>query len=437
MSWGVALRNAVGLGLSGIPSLSSGNKSPTLQFNFRNTSTLSPLITFTRASNATYFDSTGTLQTATSNTPRFDYSPSTLESLGLLIESQRTNGIRNSTAAGGSAGVLPTNWTSNIPIDGLTMTISAPGVESGITYIDLRIQGTTTLARATINLVGFENTTTIAALSGQTWTSSAFVKLQAGSLSGFNSVGVQISERAAAGTNLASSGANFTPTSASLASQRRSVTRLLTNASTAFVTQNIILSYPLGAVIDATFRVGLPQTEQGAFASSPIQTSTTALTRAADSATVTGANFSSWFNNVEGSFVIDFGPYGNGGASVNAGLFQIDNGTSTESIRDFVGSAVSPVFQVSVGGVNQAYLSAGTLSSTAVSKIASSYQANYFAKSANGAVAEFDASGSVPTVSNMILGSGSGGVTPINGYLRSFSYYSKALSNQKLQSLST
>lgn len=64
--------------------------SPTLSLNFL-TGTLDPRITFTRASGATYTDSTGTLKLATSNTPRFDYDPVTLSAKGLLIEEQRTN----------------------------------------------------------------------------------------------------------------------------------------------------------------------------------------------------------------------------------------------------------------------------------------------------------------------------------------------------------
>jgi hypothetical protein len=53
-----------------------------------------PAITFTRASNATFFDANGTLQTAANDTPRFDHSGGS--SLGLLIEEARTNLLLNS-----------------------------------------------------------------------------------------------------------------------------------------------------------------------------------------------------------------------------------------------------------------------------------------------------------------------------------------------------
>ncbi|MFM6192892.1 MAG: hypothetical protein ACKPFF_10615, partial [Planktothrix sp.] len=86
---------------------------PTLDLNFALTKSLDPRITFTRASSGTYFDSNGVMQLASANTPRFDHNPNTKESLGLLIEEQRTNSIRNNTMQGavaGTPGTLPTNW---------------------------------------------------------------------------------------------------------------------------------------------------------------------------------------------------------------------------------------------------------------------------------------------------------------------------------------
>jgi hypothetical protein len=54
------------------------------------------LVTFTRASSGTFVDSAGVLQTATNDVPRFDHNPTTGESLGLLVEEQRTNLLLNS-----------------------------------------------------------------------------------------------------------------------------------------------------------------------------------------------------------------------------------------------------------------------------------------------------------------------------------------------------
>ncbi|MDD3021193.1 MAG: hypothetical protein PHX61_09500 [Alphaproteobacteria bacterium] len=77
--------------------------------------------TFTRNSVATYFDSTGTLQTALVNQPRFDYDPVTHSPKGILIEERRTNLLTNTQIIT----AVPTNGTltfmpSEIGPDGVT-----------------------------------------------------------------------------------------------------------------------------------------------------------------------------------------------------------------------------------------------------------------------------------------------------------------------------
>ena len=62
-----------------------------LDLSFMTPGTLDPRITFTRASTATYTDSTGTIQTAAVNAPRWDYDPVTHALRGVLIEEARTN----------------------------------------------------------------------------------------------------------------------------------------------------------------------------------------------------------------------------------------------------------------------------------------------------------------------------------------------------------
>jgi hypothetical protein len=96
MSWTIA---PVGRGSNLIYSQAG---MPSLDLRFAETKSLNDfisstnLITFTRASNASFIDSNGLIQTATTNTPRFDHNPATGESLGLLIEAQRVNLLLNS-----------------------------------------------------------------------------------------------------------------------------------------------------------------------------------------------------------------------------------------------------------------------------------------------------------------------------------------------------
>ena len=55
---------------------------------------LGPTLGITRTTDATYFDSSGVLQTASTGVPRFDHNPTTpFASLGLFVEEARTNSI--------------------------------------------------------------------------------------------------------------------------------------------------------------------------------------------------------------------------------------------------------------------------------------------------------------------------------------------------------
>jgi len=90
---------------------------------------LDPRVTFTRASTGTYFDVNGTLQTAASDVPRFDYDPITHAPLGLLIEEARTNILLNSATLG-TQSVAVTAQAYTLSFYG-TGTITKSGTASG------------------------------------------------------------------------------------------------------------------------------------------------------------------------------------------------------------------------------------------------------------------------------------------------------------------
>lgn len=100
-----------------------GGARPTLDLNFAHNKSLvdsttgQNLITFTRASSGTYVGSDGVLKTATTNEARFDHNPTTGESLGLLVEEQRTNLLLNS-------GTLS---TQNVTVTAVAHTLSFTG----------------------------------------------------------------------------------------------------------------------------------------------------------------------------------------------------------------------------------------------------------------------------------------------------------------------
>ena len=95
---------------------------PSLRLDFANARALDPRITFTRDSVATYVGRDGLIKTVGVNEPRFDHDPATGESLGLLIEEERTNLAKKSESLSNT-----TYWTQNFNVSAATApSITAP-----------------------------------------------------------------------------------------------------------------------------------------------------------------------------------------------------------------------------------------------------------------------------------------------------------------------
>ena len=396
------------------------------------TETLDPRITFSRASGGTRTNSSGVLELVGANVPRFDYDPVTLQPRGFLIEEQRTNSIRNNTMVGavaGTPGTLPTNWASS-SIGGISLTeIVSTGVENGIAYVDVRYAGTTSSSAS--GGITTDGTTQIAALSGQSWASSFYVRLVGGSLNGIASISNAIQERSSSATLLVATNDAITLTSVM---RRVSVMRTLNNASTAFVNQQIRITPESGVAIDITLRIGLPQLELGAKESSVIPTSGAAATRAADIAPCTGTNFSSWYRADEGTIFVD-----GTAASVSAFMMfaTLSDGTAGNEIRLSTQSAGNnPGLIVNAGGVTQATSYATAAQGVAV-KVAGSYAANNFNAAANGTLATPDTSGSIPVVDRLTIGARGNNTLSINGHIRRIAFFPRAFSAAELQALTS
>ncbi len=418
-----------------------------LHLDFLTGTSLDSRVTFTRSTTATFFGSNGSLQVAAINAPRFDYSPSTSALLGLLIEEQRTNSIRNNTmqdAVAGSPGTFPTNW--GVPIvygsTGLTTEVAAVGTENGISYVDFKVSGTASGAGAL--LITFEPNTQIVASQNQVWTLSIYRKLVAGSFNGLSSSAgnLFLNSYSAAGVFDGSHTGTIlnesAPTGAALKTQRSTLTGTLSSATTARVNGGMYLAIADGAAIDITLRIGLPQLELGGFATSAIPTTTAAVTRAADIAVMTGANFSSWYNASEGTFVASF----EASPNTYTTYLAASNGTVAQNsvhIDNDIGGNMRAAYYS--GSSNVALLSLGAIGAlNAVNKVATAYRVNDFAASRNGAAAVTDTAGAVPSgVDRLNIGADPSGaaVNVSNTHIRTITYYPSRLSNTQLQALSS
>ena len=336
-------------------------------------------------------------------------------------------------AVAGTPGTAPTNYTLTSG-GGVTRNIVGTGTENGITYIDVQFSS----AGANNFFITPEPSTQIAASSGQAWTSSFYVRLIGGSLANL-AIDHNLQENSAVGAFLAASIVGFTPTTATLVSQKNTLTRTLNNASTAFV-QSYVRGVASGAY-DITLRIGLPQLEQGAFATSVIPTTTTALTRNADVASMTGTNFSSWYNQSAGTFYAQYSAQatagldrrilvvrGSGGQFVNGIIMFVSNsGQKAASFNNFVSSSnIGRIDSVAAFSANTTYKGAFAITSSDR------------ALSVNGATAVTSTNAfSIPSMTDLTIGQIDAGSENINGHIQRIAYYPVRLSNAQLQALTS
>jgi hypothetical protein len=385
------------------------------------------LITFTRASSATFIDSTGTLRTAATNEPRFDHDPITGESLGLLVEEQRTNSIRNNTMVGavaGTPGTLPTNWIC--ASSGVAQTIVRTGTIDGISYVDIRVNGTTTSAGG-IQIKPDGNAGVISATASQAWAMSLWVSVVAGSTTNTTgqrlivneySAGPTYLRTAVAATNILSGGSTL----------RRVSAAITTGASTTILEPILLLDVSSGVAIDITLRIGLPQLEQGAFATSVIPTTTAAATRAADVASITGTAFSSWYRQDEGTVFVDFVRTYSGNFTNYPNIYQFNDGTDNNEITLFGGQSAQ-FFQPSIRVSATAQLDFVSSMSKVPgpNKYAHGFAVNSSTFAGNGTTTATDTSVSLPAVNRLTFGVRSG--QQFTGCYRRFTYWPRAFNS--------
>jgi hypothetical protein len=243
------------------------------------------LITFERASTGTYVGADGLIKTAAADEPRFDFDPVTGESLGLLIEESRTNFLPYSE-----------NFVGNYTLTNVTLNANSTISPSG----DLDA----TTVTATLNTAtGVEYSQSFSNLVN--YTISLFVKRKSGSNT-------------------------FQIRSAGGATSRIQATFSLENETSSYLNQatsSSIISYPNGwfkcsvsgpissdenriiflngMTLNEEFYIWGSQLELGSFPTSYIPTSGSAVTREPDITKITGTNFSSWYNQNEGTIVYE------------------------------------------------------------------------------------------------------------------------------------
>jgi hypothetical protein len=322
--------------------------------------------------------------------PRFDHDPTTGESLGLLIEEARTNYITYSEDVGQWAKVV----SNGNPLPIVSSGFTSPAGDSTA----WRFQGNRSTGSGLVRIVP-----PVAALPNpHTVFYSIWLKSNTESNQTVNLF-------------LATAGLNATVTP--------EWQRFYTGPRTATTTSEYIaLEIKSNTTQDCDVLVWGAQLEVGSFPTSYIPTSGTALTRSTDVASITGSNFSSWYNQSEGTI---FGDYGWTVTTKNLLTTAVGTGTNGNNglLRDLGTTVTIPRIKQAVGLTN---FSVGNVATP-------DNQISYV----NGSVGGLAANIFSPTYPpDLQIGRQQGSsVSYLNGTISRLTYYPYRLADTRLQSL--
>lgn len=346
--------------------------------------------------------------------PRFDYDPVTLAPKGLLIEEQQTNLLTYSSEFDNAA------WFKGA---GVTVTINQVAAPDGTVTADLitspEDQGC------------YENLLSVG--TGVTVTNSIYIKAGTATQLLFRDdlgTGRHIVINPETGQITGSSGTILSSGSSSMGNGwYRYYMTYVTDSVNA---RNWVRNNTAGTL---TYYTWGAQVEVGAFPTSYIPTTSAAVTRAADNASMVGTNFSSWYNQSEGTVSSGYDVILNTGSRI---IFDIGAngafGTTVYSVQtsSYVGllPGTAPVTMTST--VNTTSL---------VNKIATGLQNNNSIISVNGALGGLDSICTMPSnATTLTIGcSQFGGVLNnyLNGHIQSIKYYPRRLANGDLQAITS
>ena len=404
--------------------------------------------TFTsRASVGTYFDSTGLLKTAAINEPRYDHGlvDGVWVPKGLLLEPQRTNlltyseqfdvGAFNKTHVSVEADVttapdgntLADKLISSATLGGHYVYRSVP-VTAGTTYTVSFFAKGAEYTKAGIRFF---------ATNGAFANEECLCNLTTGVAS--NTGGTATSE------NLGNGWFRISLTATALATVTGNIGFFVVDStiSTQYTGDGTSGIYIWGAQLEEIPAGQSPKpssyikTEATAVTRSADVSTSSAVTRAADSAVMTGENFSSWYNQKEGtvfasySRITDKGPGNLIPLNINDGsvnnIITITDGPNGSN--DLVIISKNGVNQVNMGYVNY-------LANQQILRSLSFKKDDFVTVSNLTSTVSTDLSIDPPQVKQMAIGlAGYFSASRLNGHIAKLAYYPKRLPNNELQAL--
>ena len=378
---------------------------PSLDLDFTQ-EVLDNRITFTRGSTATRVNRNRLIESVAANQPRFDYDPVTGECKGLLIEESRQNLLTNSNTDVEFSNVArPNTWTSGqlAPDGSSTAKLCITNNRSFKEYITNSVNNVVSTFSIYLKTTGSIITRTF-------------------DLRDISSDTVRTTKTITITPNW----------------QRFDITGTVqSNGIRVEITGGILNIFAWGA-----------QLEAGAFPTSYIPTSASTVTRSADTANISGTNFSNFFNSTEGTLFVDSEmPYqtvnkfpaigfSNGGGASNCIQFYYYNTSSpwvAWLVRNFADAAGG-------GTVAANLIEAPGFTNTpgVYKKLAGTYKFGEFNYYFDGKiVSRTTPNKRLPTVNLLEIGKNGSTVNRLNGHIRRITYYPIAITNTQMVNLTS
>ena len=381
---------------------------------------------------STYYPTT----TAAYYGPRLVYDPVTLASQGILVEEARTNLLTQSQ-----------NLATALTVSNSVLTAAAATSPDGTV-------NATSLMENAANASHWAYHTSVNGVSATTYTYSLFIKdngrsavwlnVQASPNNYFTAVfdlsGVSVSQTSVGSTSGTISASSIQ--SVGNGWYRCVVTGVVTGTSSfcvglataptgnTFTTVGVVSAY-VGDITKGAY-IWQIQVEAAVGASSPIPTTTAAVTRAADVAAVTGLSLAYPLSiTVDAYRALDKG--------ADEFWAQVDDGAATNRTVVQVNPSDKLEVGVATGGAGQgSSTSAASVPVGATSKAAARLATNSIAGALNGVLSPEDTAATMPSgPANLRIGSNQSGQAQPNYTISRIRIYNRALPDAQLQSLTT
>jgi hypothetical protein len=378
----------------------------------------SALSAYTATTTAPISNYVPVLLTAGGGQPRFDHNPTTSESLGLLIEEQRTNILVRSED-------FSTTWVTE-DVSVTTNNVIAPnGTQTADTIVANTGSSDHSIYQTT-SLTGTYTSSVYAKACGVNYLFIGRNNSAASDGAFFNLTTGVVSQNTSGGTaTITSVGNGWYRCSLATTFSSYVLLALSTNGTSFIYTGDGFSGVSLWGA----------QCEAGAFPTSYIATTSAAATRAADVVSMTGANFSSWYSPGNGTFYAEASTASTASdvmiaeATNSAGSF-LDFSltfatTSTQFINRFVASN-NDMRRSSVVAANTMVKFSGSLTNSPATTLAS----------ANGVAMTAIANQALLTgADRMFIGSRGGSSLFLNAPIRKFAFYPAQLTQTQQNSI--